>query len=82
MTKTNKNKLSIAKLSSQNSETMNLLKTSDSEKWIVYLEKVLDKIYAIESDVRLAPGKAKTIFEVAIKQFIINGVGSIPQWLK
>ena len=41
----------------------------------------MDKIVLIETEVRLAPGKAKLLYETAIKQFITNGVGSIPQWL-
>ena len=82
MTKTNKNKLSVARLSSQNSETMNLLKIDDSKKWVSFLETILDKMAKIETEVRLAPGKAKLLYETSIKQFIVNGVGSIPEWLK
>jgi len=71
----------VAKLSSQNSDTINLLKTPDDQKWTIFLEKIMDKIILIETEVRLAPGKAKLLYETAIKQFITNGVGSIPQWL-
>merc|ERR1712071_495875 len=80
-TQTNKKKFTVAKLSSQNSDTINLLKTPDDQKWTIFLEKIMDKIILIETEVRLAPGKAKLLYETAIKQFITNGVGSIPQWL-
>lgn len=70
------------KLTLQNNQTVNLVGSAETDKFTTFLKATLCRLEQFELSKNRSEGRARNLYEIAVKCYVNAGVESLPLWLR